>query len=76
VQAPAQTIQQSAPALKQIGDNALGAAAILAGSTPLWIDQAMTWGGLLAMVAGLVLVGIRIYVGVLEARIKRKELEE
>jgi hypothetical protein len=36
----------------------------------------MTWGGLLAMVAGLVLVGIRIYVGVLEARIKRKELEE
>jgi hypothetical protein len=42
----------------------------------MWADQITTWGGVLAVLGGLVLLGVRLYVGVLEAKIKKRELGE
>ena len=49
-------------------DTALASAAI---STPLWVQQLETWVGLFALVAGAILLALRIGLAVRECRSKK-----
>jgi hypothetical protein len=65
-----QTVQTHAPTLKHAADSVLAAAAM---SLPVWIDQITTWIGLLAALGGLILLGLRIYIGVLDVRERKRK---
>lgn len=66
-----QAVQQHAPQIKHAADGLL---AIFAMVLPAWINNVTTLVGLIGACGGVVLLGIRIYLGILEIRAKKSRL--